>query len=41
MRITILILEILTSLQSFTTLVCGLWLRFSGEIFMIEGWGDI
>lgn len=32
MKITILILEIFTGLLFFTTIVCGLWLRYSGEV---------
>lgn len=31
MKTTILIMEIITGLLFFTTIVCGLWLVYSGE----------
>ena len=31
MKTTILIMEIITGLLFFTTIVCGLWLHYSGE----------
>jgi hypothetical protein len=31
MKTTILIMEIITGLLFFTTIVCGLWLQYSGE----------
>lgn len=32
MKTTILIIEILTGLLLFTTIICGLWLGYSNEI---------
>ena len=31
MKTTILIMELITGLLFFTTIVCGLWLQYSGE----------
>ena len=32
MKTALLIMEILTGLLFFATIVCGLWLRYSGEV---------